>query len=200
MICKQEKSKKKKNEGLWEISEIVLSGRAERRVPFSTFFEVSVQRQCRRYRDTTCKVVWLLFFFFLEQSRFLVLCLESKKKKKKKKCANIMACKCSNFCSAHSPSPSFCLSAELLFHPHGPGVLAKLSVQVPALLLSKIPSPQDWAQCLVSPGSPAPNRSQELMAAIFLTLREQLLRDVTRRAEACGNQRQSLGLRCSASL
>lgn len=34
----------------------------------------------RWYRDTTCKVVWLLFFF-LEQSRFLVLFLESKKKK-----------------------------------------------------------------------------------------------------------------------
>ena len=197
MICKQEKSKKKKNEGLWEISEIVLSGRAERRVPFSTFFEVSVQRQCRRYRDTTCKVVWLLFFFF---SGTVQIFSFMSRKQKKKKCANIMACKCSNFCSAHSPSPSFCLSAELLFHPHGPGVLAKLSVQVPALLLSKIPSPQDWAQCLVSPGSPAPNRSQELMAAIFLTLREQLLRDVTRRAEACGNQRQSLGLRCSASL
>ena len=151
----------------------------------------------RRYRDTTCKVVWLLFFF-LEQSRFLVLCLESKKKS-----ASIMACKCSNFCSAHSPSPSFCLSAELLFHPHGARVLAKLSVQVPSLLLSKIPSPQDWAQGLVSPGSPvspAPNRSQELMAAIFLTLRERLLRDVMRRAEDCGNQRQSLGLRCSTSL
>ena len=139
-------------------------------------------------------------FCFFFSGTVQIFSFMSRKQKKKLKCANIMACKCSNFCSAHSPSPSFCLSAELLFHPHGPGVLAKLSVQVPALLLSKIPSPQDWAQCLVSPGSPAPNRSQELMAAIFLTLREQLLRDVTRRAEACGNQRQSLGLRCSASL
>ena len=108
-----------------------------------------------------------------------------------------MACKCSNFCSAHSPSPSFCLSAEL-FHPHGPGVLAKLSVRVPALFLSKIPSPQDWAQSLASPGSPTPSRSQELMAAIFLTLREQLLKDVMRSTEVCGNQRPSLGLRYSS--
>ena len=82
MICKQEKSKKKKNEGLWEISEIVLSGRAERRVPFSTFFEVSVQRQCRRYRDTTCKVVWLLFFFF--SGTVQIFSFMSRKQKKKK--------------------------------------------------------------------------------------------------------------------
>ena len=108
-----------------------------------------------------------------------------------------MACKCSNFCSAHSPSPSFCLSAEL-FHPQGPGVLEKLSVWVPALFLSKIPSPQDWAQSLAPPGSPTPSRSQELMAAIFLTLREWLLKDVMRSVEVCGNQRPSLGLRCSS--
>lgn len=119
-------------------------------------------------------------FWFFSGTVQIFSFMSRRQKKKKKKCANIMVCKCSNFCSAHSPSPSFCLSEELLFHPHGPGVLAKLLVWVPALLLSKIPWPQDWAQGLVPPGSPAPSRSQELMAAIFLTLREQLLREELR--------------------